>query len=80
MQTLDPGETGRSQTSFDAQGIAADRTKIEPEESANWHEAQSQSAEEAARRNARRFALLLMALSATVMIVVGVMVWLMLFA
>jgi hypothetical protein len=78
MQTLDPGETGGAETPFDTQRIAADRTKIEADESVAWQAAQF--AEAAARRRARRLALLLMMLSAAIMIVAGVLAWLTFFA
>ncbi len=78
MQTLDPGETGGAEAPYNAQRIAADRTRIEVDAPADCQRAQF--AEAAAQRRARRLALLLMALSAVVMIVAGATVWLMFFA
>lgn len=78
MQTLDPGETGGTQTPFQAGGIAADRTRIEVDAAADWQS--PEYAEAAAQRRARRIALLLMFLSAAIMIVAGLVVWLMLLA
>jgi hypothetical protein len=78
MQTLDPGETGGTETPFDAPGIAADRTRIEVDAPAAWQA--EEFGEPVARRRARRLALLLMALSAAIMIVAGATVWLVLFA
>lgn len=79
MQTLDPGETGGTQTPFQAGGIAADRTRIEVDAAADW-QSPEYAAEAAAQRRARRIALLLMFLSAAIMIVAGLVVWLMLLA
>ncbi len=78
MQTLDPGKTGGAKTPFNAQGIAADRTRIEVDAPRTWQD--SEFAEAAAQRRARRLALLLMALSATIMIVAGATVWLVFFS